>query len=172
MPTEGIGRIWLTWPVALLALVGAITFVGVAGLGYTERTSFCLSCHEQQASYDSWREGPHYRNDSLVVAQCADCHVPPGVLAELAYKGRAVRELYVHVTDPPGPAAWAYGRDDRVKRARERILDAACRRCHDVDQVLPSNEEGKVAHATSLGRVRCVACHATVGHSVAAKGAN
>jgi len=123
-----------------------------------------------KAAGSAWRESPHFKNRSGVVAECADCHIPPGAGSLVLSKAQSLRELWVHFTERPTEAAFAAERPQRIKRAWKRTADEACRRCHDVDQVVPLSEQGKIAHSINLGGAQCVACHSSVGHRPDRKG--
>ena len=37
---------------------------------------FCVSCHEIEFAYNSWRTSTHVNNAQGFVADCMDCHLP------------------------------------------------------------------------------------------------
>jgi nitrate/TMAO reductase-like tetraheme cytochrome c subunit len=77
-------------------LAGAVGVGGfVAAVEYTNRTEFCISCHEmEQTVYQEYLASPHYKSASGTGAGCADCHVPREWPAKIVRKVRATGELY------------------------------------------------------------------------------
>ncbi|MGE5591716.1 MAG: cytochrome c3 family protein [Bacillota bacterium] len=160
-------RFWL--PAALLVL--SAFFATAATFRYTKTTSFCVGCHEIQAAEATWKLGPHYQNTSGVVAQCSDCHIPPGAGDMVVDKVGRLRELYVHVTQDNSPTMWALGQQERGDRARAHLQNSACLSCHDLAAIRPASETGRLAHdLMDLNQTRCVQCHQHVGHGAPAKG--
>lgn len=150
-------------PAVLLVL--SLLFVTAETFHYTKTTGFCLTCHEIRAAEATWRNGPHYNNSSGVVAQCADCHIPPGAAEMVVDKAGRLSELYAHLTEDNSPQLWAARQDERGKRARAHLQNDACRKCHDVSAIQPASDTGRTAHALmDLQTTQCVQCHQNVGH--------
>jgi nitrate/TMAO reductase-like tetraheme cytochrome c subunit len=126
--------------VVLLALVGSLV--------YTEQSSFCPMCHEMGPYYQAWAAGPH-----ATKAECVDCHVDAGVLAHLAHKPIALKEVWDH-----------FFATNRFPTYTVELPDSRCIRCHDTVPEKP----GPVvfSHAKHQTRAKCTDCHAETGHVV------
>jgi hypothetical protein len=128
---------------------GAIALVVLVGsLVYTEQSSFCPTCHEMDPYYQAWTTGGHAKS-----AGCVDCHVDSGVIAHLAHKPTALKEVWNHFfTDNRFPN---YGAVE--------IPNSRCIRCHPT---VP-NKIGKLfSHDKHKNKATCKECHAQSGHVV------
>jgi cytochrome c nitrite reductase small subunit len=133
---------------ALLGL-GSFTFLYGEGISYfsTDPTA-CVNCHIMQPQYDSWQKASHH-----TVARCVDCHLPHEIGPKLVAKSD---NGYRH--------SMAFTFQDfhepiRITERNARILQDNCIACHD-EVVHPL-----IAGSTSLeDAVKCVHCHADVGH--------
>jgi len=142
-PANRSVRLIIIWSaVAAVALVAL-----AASLVYTEESSFCRTCHEMRPYYSAWQASPHGRS-----AECVDCHVDAGVLAHLAHKPIALKEVWDH-----------FFRDNRFPNYAVDLPNSRCLRCHP-------NVTKKVGavftHKTHETYARCKDCHAQVGHAV------
>jgi len=132
----------------LWATIGVVFLVAAAGsLVYTEESAFCPSCHEMEPYYSAWQTSAHADG-----AECVECHVDPGVLAHLAHKPIALRELWNHLT-----------RDNKFPNYAVAVPDNRCTGCHpSVDKKIGSS----FSHVLHQEKGRCQDCHATSGHVV------
>jgi nitrate/TMAO reductase-like tetraheme cytochrome c subunit len=156
-------------------LLGALLLAFSAyTLEQTNRTEFCISCHEmEQTVYQEYLKSPHYRNASGVTAGCADCHVPNELGAKLVRKIKATRELYHKLLGTiDTPEKFELKREELAIRvwAEMKANDSrACRRCHDdrrmdphlqsrraQEKMVPGIEEGKT----------CIECHQGIAHAL------
>lgn len=106
---------------ALVVIVGAAV-VGFLGFHYlvefTASTEFCgVTCHALEPEYETYQTSFHAH------VECAECHVGPGLPAELGAKLNGLRELYLYTTDTyerpiPSPV-------ETLRPARE-----VCEHCH------------------------------------------
>lgn len=136
-------RCWLLW--GTLAVVLLVAMAG--SMVYTERSGFCPSCHEMTPYYSAWQKGGHVSK-----AQCVECHVDPGVIAHLAHKPIALKEVWDHFT-----------RDNRFPNYSVEVPDSRCVQCHPkVEKKIGS----RFSHALHQKYARCQECHATAGHEV------
>ena len=133
--------------VALVVVVGAIAFVGVARA--TDQSAFCKSCHEMKPYSAGWSAGVHADE-----AECIDCHVDAGFFPRLAHKVVALKEIYAHVT----------GDTSFPRTTPAEVPDARCTKCHQTIQP----ENSYVDHAAHQARGTCASCHPEAGHSVSA----
>jgi cytochrome c nitrite reductase small subunit len=133
---------------ALLGL-GSFTFLYGEGISYFSRDpKACVNCHIMQPQYDSWQKSSHH-----AAAVCVDCHLPHELVPKLAAKAD---NGYRHST------AFTFQDFHEPIRITERnagILQENCLACH-----------GEFVHPLIAGSttaddaVKCVHCHADVGH--------
>jgi len=74
-----------------LGFLLGVAFVAVSawGVSWSSSTDFCMSCHEMRVvAEQGWMHSKHFENKSGVVAQCADCHIPPELFPKLWVKTR------------------------------------------------------------------------------------
>jgi nitrate/TMAO reductase-like tetraheme cytochrome c subunit len=129
------------------AVAAVVLVVLTVSLVYTEQSSFCPTCHEMRPYYQAWTVGGHVRS-----AQCVDCHVDPGLLAHLAHKPIALKEVWDH-----------FFRDNRFPNFTVDIPNSRCIRCHPN---VPNKSGSLFSHARHVGRAACKDCHAQAGHTV------
>ena len=143
---------WMAIAAALLGAVaglGAYTFMYAEGLSYfsTDPTA-CANCHIMKSQYDSWQKGSHHGT-----AACVDCHLPIDFFAK--YMAKASNG-YHH---SKGFTFQDFHEPILIKEGNSHILQENCLRCHKdmVSEMLAGATSDKDA-------VRCVKCHADVGH--------
>ncbi len=142
----------LAGPVVVLAVAFGI----VATLGMVQLTStptFCGStCHNMKPYYDSWARSKHNK------VACVECHIAPGLGAEVRKKFEALSMVAKYFTATSGTKPWA------------EVDDAACLRCHD-RRLLEGKEvfHGVLFdHTPHLSegrrglRLRCTSCHSQI----------
>lgn len=133
----------LVWSGVAIAVLAVLS----VSMVYTEQSSFCPSCHEMRPYYAAWQEGGHAGH-----AECVDCHVDAGVLAHLAHKPIALKEVWNHFfTDPRFPSYTV------------EVPNSRCLSCHRMFKELPGT---KFSHRQHALRAPCQNCHATGGHLV------
>ena len=129
--------------------LGAFTFIYAEGLSYfgTDPKA-CAHCHIMNAEYDSWIKSSHH-----IVAKCVDCHLPQATLPKFLAKGL---NGYHH---SKGFTFQDFHEPVMIKPRNSQILQDACLRCHEgmVHEIVAGSTTDKNA-------VRCVHCHASVGH--------
>lgn len=133
------------WILTIALLVGIVAFIPTAIL--TDRSTFCITCHDMKPFYDAWTQGAHNE------VPCVECHVAQGVPNRMLHKFVALKEVYAELfTDPTFPKYNAQVPDDR------------CLRCH---AGLDTKKVGKFDHKQHRSRgVACQTCHASTGHKV------
>ena len=146
-------------PWVLGALIGLAVGIGVYTFIYAEGASYlghdsaaCANCHVMQENYDGWIKSSH-----RAVAECNDCHTPPGLIPKYAVK--AING-FNHST------AFTSGRFHepiRIKRFNRDVVEQACRGCHGV--VVQAMIAGEGHGSAGRGEVSCVRCHVSVGHA-------
>lgn len=153
--------------VALVVAVGFVVGVGTHTFRYAEGLSYlktdpkaCANCHIMQPQYDGWQRASHHTS-----AVCVDCHLPADFPAKYVAKlenGWRHGEKFT---------TQKFAEPLRVGETGQRILEANCRRCHDAvvrDAFGEGHGSGLLAEPGSDPSLRCVHCHASVGHGVRA----
>ena len=154
-------------------VVGMLILIGsLASIEYTNRTSFCISCHEmEQTVYKEFLKSPHYHNKSGVVAGCADCHVPQEWGAKLVRKFKATSEVYHSVvgtiSTPEKFEAKRLELAERVWALMEENDSKECRNCHNQDRMdfhkQSRRAQEKMEKALLEGKT-CIECHKGIAH--------
>lgn len=137
----------------LAAGVGGFTFIYAEGGSYLGHDSAaCANCHIMRGNYDGWIKSSH-----RAVAECNDCHTPPGFIEKYATK--AINGFNHSTAFTTGN----FHEPIRIKSWNRAIVERACRHCHgDVVQMMVAGGSG---HAGARGEISCVRCHGSVGHS-------
>lgn len=163
--------------VAILAglsvfLLGAIFVLGMNhGLGYTNATEFCTSCHSQGIPFAEYKKSLHYTNMSGVRAGCADCHVPKPLGPKLMAKVMAAKDVYHEILgtiDTPEKfesRRWMMA--NRVWDKMRATDSRECRGCHTFD-AMSLDSQAKTARkkhkrAQENGET-CIECHKGIAH--------
>lgn len=132
--------------------------------GFTSSVDFCsVNCHEMSPAFREWQTSSHYDNSTGVVAECADCHLPPAFLPKMKAKIYfGIRDTVAHYLGDPENL-------DRKKLAIEaakNISDASCTQCHK--NMFPSGlpRGGFLAHSRLKAgeKGKCVDCHRQLVH--------
>jgi len=139
-----------TFAAALVAAIGLVAMVSAVHMSSTP--TFCGSCHIMKPYYASWEQSSHAE------IACVECHISPGVTAEIRKKWEAMSMVAKYFTGTYGDNPWA------------EVEDAACLRCHDRRLL-----EGRVQfhgvvfdhtpHMTETRRglhLRCTSCHSQI----------
>lgn len=129
------------------ALVGLVGFVQMSST-----PNFCGTCHIMKPYYQSWKHSKHNK------IACVECHISPGITAEVRKKFEALSMVAKYFTATYGTKPWA------------EVDDAACLRCHERRLL-----EGRVdfngvqfdhrPHLTESRRglrLRCTSCHSQI----------
>lgn len=131
---------------------------------YSSTNYFCSTqCHEMVKPYQEYLMSSHYDNDKGVVADCADCHLPPGLVDKWFVKTKqGVRDTLVHLFGDPDNID-----HNKLKiSARKNIHPGSCMKCHK--NLFPSSlpRGGFKAHRAFENREvdSCVDCHINLVH--------
>jgi nitrate/TMAO reductase-like tetraheme cytochrome c subunit len=160
-------RYWAAGAVVLVFLLGT----GVAVVE-TQKSSFCLSCHEMRPYQKELEASSHAKDAKGQPIGCPQCHVPGTnivrMMAGKAYMGG--KDLWVHYSEAP----LDLHRAALQPSARRFVDDANCRACHEdmaknAKNDGPVSAEGKLAHDAYLGtngqaRSGCAGCHPNMAH--------
>ena len=130
---------------------------------YSSTTDFCISCHEMVEPYQQYKDSLHYKNGSGVVADCADCHLPPGAFEGWYAKiAQGAKDSVMHVLLDPDDIDYKKWR----LAAMRNIRSEACQSCHK-DLISPGlTKGGLIAHKAFLrGEAKtCLQCHENLVH--------
>lgn len=171
---EGYSRLTLGVGIALVGLIVgiAITIGGAAGLAWTERLNFCISCHEMRDNpYMEYKKTVHFRNQFGVRARCSDCHVPREVGPLLWAKFNATFELWDHFTGAIDTRQKFLAlRPTLAKRVWTEMLETdsrTCRNCHKVDAFENEPPLVKLMHSKMRTQaITCIDCHYGIAHEL------
>jgi len=174
-----VGRVWgffsrpsARWPLGAILLAG-VAAGGLALGGYNEavvqtnKTGFCLSCHEMKAYvYDDYVHSVHFQNPVGVRATCRDCHEPADWWHQFGAKVLSVNDLYHHLA---GTVATREAFDkrrpelDRKVWAELKATDSrTCRKCHSWGAMLTDAQRPAARASHQLARksgMTCIDCH-------------
>jgi len=130
-----------------LAIVGSLL-----AMQLSSTPTFCGTCHIMKPYYESWKHSKHNQ------IACVDCHIPPGITAELRKKYEALSMVARYFTGTYGTNPWT------------EVDDAACLRCHE-RRLLEGKEVFRnvlfdhTPHLTETRRglrLRCTSCHSQI----------
>jgi len=147
-------------PISGLALITAVGLGVVLGLGaftfdYGEGLSYfstdpkaCVNCHIMRNEYDSWQKSSHH-----AAARCVDCHLPHEFIPKYIAKAdngyrHSTKFTFNNFHEPI-----------LITSRNARILQDNCLKCHGdfVHEIVRGS-------TTARDAVKCVHCHASVGH--------
>ena len=129
--------------------VAGFTFRYAEGLSYfSTDPRACVNCHIMRPQYDSWQKASHH-----TTATCVGCHLPQAGIAKWIAKAE---NGYHH---SKGFTFQDFHEPILIKEGNSRILQQNCLRCHDalVHDIVGGS-------TSDSGAIRCVHCHADVGH--------
>ncbi|MBN1483801.1 MAG: NapC/NirT family cytochrome c [Chloroflexia bacterium] len=105
--------------IPLLLVAGIVAYLAIYSLlEWANSTEFCgTTCHVMDPEYTAYQSSFHSR------VRCAECHVGPGLAAEVEAKWQGIRELWLNVTQTyekpiPSPV-------ESLRPAKD-----TCERCH------------------------------------------
>ncbi len=136
-------------------ILGVLLGLGLFTFNYAEGFSYfgtdpksCAHCHIMNPQFDSWVKGSHHG-----VAKCVDCHLPQALIPKLYAKAL---NGYHH---SKGFTFQDFHEPIMIKPRNSQILQDACLSCHGdfVHHIVAGS-------TTDRDAVRCVHCHASVGH--------
>lgn len=132
----------------LIVFLAIFAAAALAGVAVTNRSVFCVSCHEMRVQYDRWRVSSHKN------VPCEECHIMPGVGNMVRAKASALRLVYKHVK----------GNIDR-EAIEGHVSDANCKKCHAQTNDVIVYHGLKITHKKhwDMG-IGCTFCHDNVVH--------
>ncbi|KAF0164417.1 MAG: cytochrome c-552 precursor [Rhodocyclaceae bacterium] len=156
---------------------GIIIWGGLnTGMEWTNRSEFCMSCHEMTIPFEELKKTVHYKNRSGTTVQCADCHVassktPTDYMFKSFQKLMAARDVIGHIKGTlDTPEKYEAHRLAMAERVWERMKERdskECRNCHDFKTMDPEKQKDRsvVKHegAVQDGKT-CIDCHKGIAH--------
>lgn len=171
---------WLKRPIVLWGgvLGGVVTtaiflVVFTTGVGMTNTTEFCVSCHSMTHPYEEYKKSFHYTNSVGVQAGCPDCHVPQEypdklIAKVLAYKD-VLGEILGTIDNKEQFEEQRLVMAKRVWAKMEARESRECRNCHDFDTML-FDEQGRRARRKHQEAQKegghCIQCHKGLVHEM------
>ncbi len=183
-PKKSLWR-WLmgTPRCSMLRLLVIGLFMGIAvwgglntGMEWTNRTEFCLSCHEMTIPYEEYKKTIHYSNRTGTTVACADCHVagskePLDYARKLTRKLIAANDVWGHLTGSVDtPEKFDEKRLEMAKRewARMKAADSKeCRNCHKFETMDKDKQKkrSQIKHEEAIeDKKTCIDCHKGIAH--------
>ncbi len=162
----------------MLGIVGGIAIWGGlnTGVEYTNRTEFCLSCHEMTIPYEEYKKSVHYSNRTGTSVSCAECHVagskhPFDYARKLTAKLLAARDVLGKISGVVDtPEKFEAHRLVMAKRVWQKMKDtdsAECRNCHSFTTMDTTKQKDRsaVKHEGAIedGKT-CIDCHKGLVH--------
>ena len=169
---------WSMLSILIVGLLGGIAVWGAlnTGMEYTNRTEFCVSCHEMTIPGEELKKTVHYKNRSGTTVACADCHVassknPYDYGRKFESKIMAARDVLGKITGVVDtPEKFEVHRLTMAKRVWQRMKDSdsrECRNCHKFETMDPDKQKDRsvVKHEGAIedGKT-CIDCHKGIAH--------
>ncbi len=138
----------------------------------TSTEKFCTSCHAMASGpFVMLQDTTHFKNESGVRPDCADCHVPKSGWPKLWRKIQASREVWGEITGKIDTPEKYLAHVDEMKGREIRRLQAndsqECRNCHDVVAMDLEQQPrmAKRAHSRMQDKGQtCIDCHQGLAH--------
>lgn len=158
--------------------IGGVLIWGAlnTGMEYTNRTEFCLSCHEMTIMAEELKKTVHYMNRSGTTVSCADCHVassknPTDYGRKFTMKILAARDVIGKITGViDTPEKFEAHRLTMAKRVWDKMKASdsrECRNCHNYETMDPAKQKDRsvVKHEGAIedGKT-CIDCHKGIAH--------
>ena len=158
-------------------LLGIVIWGGLnTGMEYTNRSEFCISCHEMTIPYGDLKKTAHYSNRTGTTVACADCHVassknPIDYGRKFTMKLLAARDVLGHLSGYiDTPEKFEEHRLEMAKIVWKKMKDSdskECRNCHNFDTMDPAKQKSRsrTEHedAREEGKT-CIDCHKGIAH--------
>lgn len=162
----------------VVGILGGIAIWGGlnTAMEWTNRSAFCMSCHEMTIPFEELKKTVHYKNRSGTTVQCADCHVassktPTDYIFKSFQKLMAARDVIGHIKGTvDSQEKFEAHRLTMAQRVWERMKERdskECRNCHDFKTMDPAKQKdrsvAKHEGAIEDGKT-CIDCHKGIAH--------
>ncbi len=144
---------------------------------YVAQEAVCSYCHLEREYDPATRlsfstQHPLELGEGQQVAQCADCHLPRGLLASTYMYTHLISatDLFGNFRDRQAERAgdWIPAGAARAYRVRQRLFEndsITCRSCHIEAEIKPKRSRGQKAHKSALeNNETCITCHDNLVH--------
>lgn len=169
---------WSTLSMLIIGCIGGILIWGAlnTGMEWTNRSEFCVSCHEMTIPAEELKKTVHYINRSGTTVSCADCHVagsksPGDYGRKFEAKIMAARDVIGKITGViDTPEKFEAHRLVMAKRVWERMKASdskECRNCHKFETMDPAKQKDRsiVKHEGAIeDGATCIDCHKGIAH--------
>lgn len=165
---------------ALLAggvILGIVIWGGLnTAMEWTNRSEFCISCHEMTIPYEELKQTVHFKNRSGTTVNCSDCHVassktPFDYMYKSLQKLLAARDIIGHISGVVDtPEKFEAHRLTMAKRVWARMADRdskECRNCHHFATMDPDKQKARsqIKHEEAQeDNITCIECHKGIAH--------
>ncbi len=157
---------------AVLIAVGIVVAFPLFSMTYftmvrTSTPRFCATCHEIKPAVRAWRGSTHVNNDSGVVADCMDCHLPaPQDTFDFffAKTTHGAKDIVMHFVME------RYDRQKNRMAAYASFDNDQCLKCHRNLLHMPYKRGAMLAHRSVIYarpgyEKKCVDCHYDLVHN-------
>jgi cytochrome c-type protein NapC len=157
--------------------LGIIMWGGLnTAMEWTNRSEFCISCHEMSIPYEELKQTVHYKNRSGTTVNCSDCHVassktPTDYMFKSFQKLMAARDVIGKITGVVDtPEKFEAHRLTMAKRVWERMESRdskECRNCHNFATMDPAKQKSRsqIKHEEAQeDKITCITCHKGIAH--------
>jgi len=158
-------------------VLGIVLWGGVnTAMEWTNRSEFCISCHEMTIPYEELKKTVHYKNRSGITVNCSDCHVassktPADYMYKSLQKLFAARDIVGHISGVVDtPEKFEAHRLVMAKRVWERMESRdskECRNCHSFATMDAEKQKSrsKIKHEEAQeDKLTCIECHKGIAH--------
>jgi cytochrome c-type protein NapC len=170
----------------VIGILGGIVIWGGlnTGMEFTNRTEFCISCHEMTIPYEDLKKTIHFSNRTGTTIACADCHVassknPIDYGRKFTMKLLAARDVLGHLKGYiDTPEKFEEHRLDMAKIVWKKMKEAdskECRNCHNFNTMDKSKQKSRtvVKHEDAVADGKtCIDCHKGIAHKAVHTGLN
>ena len=133
----------------------------------TSTPQFCVSCHEIEFAFNSWRTSSHVNNAQGFVADCMDCHLPaPHDTFNFFYQKtfHGAKDIVLHFVMKD------YDHLKNREKAYASFNNNQCLKCHRNILFIPDKRGAMLAHRSVLyalpgNEKKCVDCHRNLVHN-------
>ncbi len=164
----------------VIGVLGGIIIWGGLNIGmeYTNRSTFCVSCHTMQTPYEELKQTVHYKNRAGLTVQCADCHVassktPTDYVFKSFQKIMAARDVIGQIRGvidtPEKYEARRLLMAERVWAQMKSRDSRECRNCHSFETMDHEKQKDRsvVKHEGAMeDGETCIECHKGVAHKL------
>lgn len=143
-----------------------IILLSYKGIKYTSTDEYCISCHIHPQADQAWKKSSHYQNNSGIITNCVDCHLPPEgqgyIFAKIKH---GTKDLYGKLFKDPEKINWE--EKSKLENARKFTYNESCINCHQhlfTEGLSVDGEDAHLYYRQHKNTIDCINCHLNVGH--------